>query len=266
MKSIFTQKENLLYANNDCILILNNCLNTLKNIKSESVDMIFADPPYFLSNGGITCKSGKIGTVDKGYWDKETDRQKIDRFNFSWIKECRRILKKSGTIWITGTFHNIFSVGQALTYLNFKILNDVIWQKSDPPPNISHRMFTHSSEHLIWAKKSSKSKHTFNYQLLIEKNNGKQMTDVWKLPAVQQSEKLFGYHPTQKPLHLLKRVIISSTCTNNVILDPFCGSGTTGVAAILLRRKFIGIENENSYIKIAIKRVSSVYKNRESHL
>lgn len=259
MRTLLLNEENILVENNDYLLIHNDCLITLKKIRANSIDMIFADPPYFLSSGGISYRSGKIVCVDKGDWDKAKSRQAIDKFNFTWIKECKRILKKDGTIWITGTFHNIFSVGQALTYLKFKILNNVIWQKEDPPPNISRRMFTHSHEHILWAKKSPLSKHTFNYELIVKENNGRQMTDVWKLPAVPQSEKTFGYHPTQKPLILLERIIKSATNENDIILDPFCGSGTTGVAALKLKRKFIGVEKERKFVMLAHKRISHIY-------
>lgn len=258
MRALLLDEKNNFINNNEFILIHNDSLIAFKKIKSNSIDMIFADPPYFLSNGGISYRSGKVVCVDKGDWDKAHNRKAIDKFNFAWIKECKRILKKDGTIWITGTFHNIFSVGQALTYLNFKILNDVVWQKEAPPPNISRRMFTHSSEHILWAKKFPTSRHTFNYDLMVKENNGKQMTDVWKLPAVPLSEKTFGYHPTQKPLILLERIIISSTNENDIILDPFCGSGTTGVAAVKLNRKFIGIEKEKRFVMLANKRISHV--------
>ncbi|MET3699831.1 site-specific DNA-methyltransferase (adenine-specific) [Bacillus oleivorans] len=251
---------------NDVILLNDDCIQAMKKIKSESIDMIFADPPYFLSNGGISCKSGKIVSVDKGDWDKETDRNKIDRFNYEWIKECKRILNKNGTLWITGTFHNIFSVGQALTYQKYKILNSIVWQKEDPPPNMSHRMFTHAWEHIIWAKKNDQSKQIFNYEIMCKLNNGLQMTDIWKIPAVQKNEKTFGYHPTQKPLELLNRIILASTNKNQIILDPFCGSGTTGVAAITLGRKFIGIEKEEQFVKLSERRINKVLNKNKSYL
>jgi site-specific DNA-methyltransferase (adenine-specific) len=242
------------------VLINDDCLHALKYIRSSSVDMIFADPPYFLSHGGITCKSGEIACVDKGEWDKEKDRKKIDEFNYCWIKECKRILKKDGTIWITGTFHNIYSVGQVLHYLDFKILNSIVWQKEAPPPNMSKRMFTHSHEYIIWAKKSPQSRHYFNYEAMVKENKGKQVTDVWTIPHVPLHEKTFGYHPTQKPLKLLNRIIIASTKPQDIILDPFCGSGTTGVSALSLNRKFVGIEQEQRFINLAKQRIDSVYK------
>lgn len=257
MKSIFTgNAANLFEKNSDSIVLINDdCLNALKKINSKSIDMVFADPPYFLSNGGISCKSGKIVSVDKGDWDKAPSPNKIDEFNFAWISQCRRVLADNGTIWISGTFHNIFSVGTILDRLNFKILNMVVWQKEDPPPNMSHRMFTHSHEFIIWAKKSPQSKQFFDYNSMLIQNNGKQMTDVWTLPHVPQIEKKFGYHPTQKPLKLLDRIIIASTKPDDIILDPFCGSGTTGVSAKSLNRKFIGVEKEKNYFLLAKRRL-----------
>ncbi len=259
MKELFSNlNDTYIKMNEKFVLIHDDCLHALKCIQSSSVDMIFADPPYFLSHGGITCKSGKIACVDKGEWDKEKDRKKIDEFNYNWIKECKRILKKDGTIWITGTFHNIYSVGQALHHLGFKILNSIVWQKEDPPPNMSKRMFTHSHEYIIWAKKSPQSRHYFNYEAMVKENKGKQMTDVWRIPHVPLHEKTFGYHPTQKPLKLLNRIIIASTKPQNIILDPFCGSGTTGVSALSLNRKFIGIEQEQRFINLAKQRIGSL--------
>lgn len=248
----------------NAIVILGDTIEVMKIMKSESVDMIFADPPYFLSNGGISVKSGKIVSVDKGDWDKIGSFQEMHDFNRKWLKECRRILKKNGTIWITGTHHNIYSIGMLLYELEFHILNQVIWVKTDPPPIVTQRLFQFSHENIIWAKKEKRARHFFNNELMKKMNNGKQMKDVWKIPHVPMDEKKHGYHPTQKPLQLLQRIILSSTAKNSLILDPFCGSGTTGVAAVANGRKFIGIDNEFEYIKLSIKRISSVQSNRHS--
>ena len=217
-------------------------------------DMIFADPPYFLSNNGLTIKNGKIASVNKGKWDKSKGFEFINDFNRRWLKLVRNKMKENATIWISGTMHNIFSIGQILTELDFKILNIVTWQKTNPPPNFSCRYFTHSTEQIIWARKNAKIPHYFNYELMKELNGGKQMKDVWALPAIAKWEKSCGKHPTQKPLSVLTRLILASTKQGAWILDPFTGSSTTGIAANLLGRKFLGIEIEEEYLEISKKR------------
>lgn len=217
-------------------------------------DMVFADPPYFLSNGGISCQSGKIVSVNKGDWDKGRSPEQIDAFNRQWIALCREKLKDDGTIWVSGTYHNIFSVANALTALGFKILNVVTWVKTNPPPNISCRYFTYSTEFVIWARKHPKRPHRFNYELMKHINGGKQMTDVWRLPAIAPWEKSCGKHPTQKPLALLTRIILASTDSNAWVLDPFAGSSTTGVAANLVGRRFLGIEREREFVEMSRRR------------
>ena len=214
-------------------------------------DMVFADPPYFLSNDGISCQSGKIVSVNKGEWDKGRTPEQINEFNNRWISLCRDKLKDDGTIWISGTYHNIFSVANSLTELGFKILNVVTWAKTNPPPNISCRYFTYSTEFIIWARKSAKKPHRFNYELMRYLNDNKQMTDVWRLPAIAPWEKSCGKHPTQKPLALLARIILASTVKNGWILDPFAGSSTTGIAANLVGRRFLGIEKENEFVEMS---------------
>ena len=214
-------------------------------------DMIFADPPYFLSNNGLTIKNGKIASVNKGDWDKSHGYDFINAFNREWISLCRDKMKDNGTIWISGTMHNIFSIGQVLTELDFKILNVITWEKTNPPPNFSCRYFTHSTEQVIWARKSSKVPHYYNYELMKEINDGKQMKDVWRLPAIAQWEKTCGKHPTQKPLALLARIILASTKQGAWILDPFAGSSTTGIAANLLNRKYLGIDSEEEYLNLS---------------
>ena len=217
-------------------------------------DMIFADPPYFLSNGGISCQAGKVVSVNKGEWDKGGDLEYIETFNKDWISLCREKLKENGTIWISGTYHNIFSVANALTTLGFKILNVITWAKTNPPPNISCRYFTYSTEFIIWARKQKNVPHYYNYELMKLINENKQMTDVWRLPAIAPWEKSCGKHPTQKPLALLTRIILASTQPGAWILDPFSGSSTTGIAASLTGRRFLGIEREEEFILMSKQR------------
>ena len=214
-------------------------------------DMIFADPPYFLSSGGISVQSGKVVCVDKGDWDKSMSQEDINAFNLKWLSMCREKLKDNGTIWISGTYHNIFSVANCLTQLGYKILNVITWAKTNPPPNISCRYFTYSTEFVIWARKKEKVAHYYNYELMKRINDDKQMTDVWRLPAIAPWEKSCTKHPTQKPLGLLSRIILASTKPGDWILDPFAGSSTTGIAANLLGRRFLGIEREKEFAAIS---------------
>ncbi|MCI6862424.1 MAG: site-specific DNA-methyltransferase [Prevotella sp.] len=225
-------------------------------------DMIFADPPYFLSNDGISVQAGKIVSVNKGEWDRGGTPEKINDFNKRWIGLCRDKLKDNGTIWISGTYHNIFSVANSLTELGFKILNVVTWAKTNPPPNISCRYFTYSTEFIIWARKSAKHPHNFNYELMKHLNDDKQMTDVWRLPAIAPWEKSCGKHPTQKPLALLTRIILASTNKNGWILDPFAGSSTTGIAANLIGRRYLGIEQEKEFTLISQRRRQEIENNK----
>lgn len=206
--------------------------------------MIFADPPYFLSNGGISYQSGRVVCVDKGDWDKGGTPESILDFNRKWLMLCREKLKDNGTIWISGTYHNIFTIANLLTELGYKILNVITWVKTNPPPNISCRYFTFSTEFIVWARKCIKVPHKYNYEIMKAINDGKQMTDVWRLPAIGRWEKSCGKHPTQKPLSLLTRIILASTDANDWILDPFAGSSTTGIATNLCGRRFLGIEKE----------------------
>ena len=237
----------------DFQLFNEDCFELLPHIEQQ-FDMIFADPPYFLSNGGISVQSGKIVSVNKGDWDKGLSPEEMNDFNLRWISLCRDKLKDNGTIWISGTYHNIFSVANALTTLGFKILNVVTWAKTNPPPNISCRYFTYSTEFIIWARKKEKVAHYYNYELMKHINGDKQMRDVWNLPAIAQWEKSCGKHPTQKPLSLLARIIMASTKEGDWVLDPFNGSGTAGVSASLLGRKYLGIDMEKSYLELASKR------------
>lgn len=246
------------YEDKNFKLIQGDSLKKLKNIEEKSIDMIFADPPYFLSSGGISCSGGKMVSVDKGKWDKSISIQAKHKFNRKWIKLCYKILKDDGTIWISGTMHNIYSIGMALEQEGFKIINNITWRKLNPPPNISCRYFVHSTETILWAKKDiKKAKHKFNYQLMRELNGNKQAKDVWESSLTKPSEKRCGKHPTQKPMIILEKIILASTDEGDLILDPFNGSGTTGIVANKLRRKYIGIDLEKEYLDLTIKRKES---------
>ena len=240
-------------------LIYADVFRAIKKINDKIIDMIFADPPYFLSNNGITCSGGKMVSVNKGEWDKTLSIKEKHKFNKKWIKECYRVLKDNGTIWISGTLHNIYSIGMALEEEGFKIINNITWQKTNPPPNLACKTFTHSTETIIWARKDLKNvKYTFNYQIMKEINHNKQMKDVWKTSLTKPSEKKCGRHPTQKPLEILDKIILASTKENDLILDPFCGTSTTGISAVNLNRRYIGIDNEKNYMEISKKRYEQV--------
>lgn len=240
-------------GSHDFTILNGDCFELLPQFDFK-FDMIFADPPYFLSNDGISVQAGKIVSVNKGEWDRGGTPEQINEFNKDWISLCREKLKEDGSIWISGTYHNIFSVANSLTELGFKILNVVTWAKTNPPPNISCRYFTYSTEFIIWARKSAKRPHRFNYELMKQLNDNKQMTDVWRLPAIAPWEKKCGKHPTQKPLALLTRIILASTERNSWVLDPFSGSSTTGIAANLVGRRFLGIEKEVNFAEVSRKR------------
>jgi len=238
-------------------LLNEDIFKVLPKFKFE-FDMIFADPPYFLSNGGLTIQNGKITSVNKGKWDKSYGYDEVNKFNRKWLSLVRDKMKADATIWISGTSHNIFSIGQVLSELGFKILNIITWEKTNPPPNFSCRYFTHSTEQIIWARKEEKIPHYFNYELMKQLNDNKQMKDVWKLPAIAKWEKSCGKHPTQKPLSLLTRLILASTENGAWILDPFTGSSTTGISANLLERKFLGIDKELEYLEISKARKEEI--------
>lgn len=235
-------------------------------IPENSIDMIFADPPYNLSNGGFTVHAGKRVSVNKGKWDESAGVEADFAFHTRWIEECRRILKPSGTIWISGTYHSIYQCGYALQLLGYKILNDIAWFKPNASPNLSGRYFTASHETLLWARKDPGAKHIFNYQDMKNgawhtsdfiKKEGKQMRSVWAITTPKPDEKTFGKHPTQKPLALLDRIVLASTNRGDVILDPFAGSSTTGIAAIKNGRKFIGIDMEREYLDLSVARLKA---------
>ncbi len=242
-------------------LIKGNCLDVLDQLykeRGEFVDLIFCDPPYFLSNGGITCQNGKMVKVNKGSWDKSRGPDLNHEFNREWLGRCQKILKPNGSIMVSGTFHVIYSIGFAMQQLQMKLLNNITWQKPNPPPNLARRYLTHSTETIIWAAKHQKSKHVFNYQLMKEINGGMQMKDVWVMTSPKKSEKEHGKHPTQKPTELLKRLVLAATNEGDLVLDAFNGSGTTGVACLEIGRSYIGIEQEKEYIKLSEKRFKSM--------
>ena len=246
------------YEDKEFKLIHGDSLVILKKIEPKSIDMIFADPPYFLSGDGISCSAGKMVSVKKGAWDEKIDVKQNHKFNRKWIKLCKEVLKDDGTIWISGTMHNIYSIGMALEEEGFKIINNITWRKLNPPPNISCRAFVHSTETILWAKKDiKKAKHKFNYELMKKLNDNKQMKDVWETSLTKPSEKKCGKHPTQKPIAILEKIILASTDEGDLILDPFNGSGTTGIVANRLNRRYIGIEKEKQYVDLTIKRKES---------
>lgn len=235
-----------------------DALDIIGEFDENHFDMIFVDPPYFLSNGGVTCFNGKMAPVDKGKWDISKGVKEDHDFVLKWLSLCKRVLKPNGTIWISGTHHIIYSVGYALQELGFKILNDIVWFKPNASPNLSCRYFTHSTEILLWATKDKHSRYTFNYKLLKALNNDRQMRNMWVIPPPKKNEKILGKHPTQKPEALLNLIILASTNEGDLILDPFLGSGTTGVVVLRNNRKFIGIEKEIQYIEMSIKRISNL--------
>ena len=231
-----------------------DCLEILPLVPENSVDLIFADPPYFLSNDGITCHAGRMVSVNKGAWDRSRGPDANHDFNRAWLAACQRVLKQNGTIWVSGTAHVIHSVGFAMQQLGMKLLNDITWVKPNPPPNLSCRYFTHATETLIWAAKNAKSRHTFNYSLMKQHAGGKQMKSVWQIPAPDRDEKRFGKHPTQKPVALLERILLSSSREGDLVLDPFMGSGTTAVAALRLRRRTFVVETAEDFAWLATRR------------
>jgi len=251
----------------DTALYVGDCLEVMSRFPDQYVDMIFADPPYNLSNDGVTCHAGRMVKVNKGDWDKSRGFDEDLKFHEAWIAECRRVLKPEGTIWISGTNHSIYQCGYLLQKLNFHILNDIAWFKPNAAPNLACTTFAHSHETLLWARKEKKARHIFNYDLMKNgsfsedkmKVPGKQMRSVWSIPTPAPNEKVFGKHPTQKPLALLKRIVISSTNEGSIILDPFNGSGTTGIAAKLIgNRKYIGIDISEEFINLSVKRLNQI--------
>jgi site-specific DNA-methyltransferase (adenine-specific) len=232
-------------------------LEILAAIPENCVDLIFADPPYFLSNNGITCHAGRMVSVNKGDWDRSRGPDANHEFNRAWLAACQRVLKPNGTIWVSGTSHVIHSVGFAMQQLGFKLLNDISWVKPNPPPNLSCRYFTHATETIIWAAKNAKSRHTFNYAQMKEVNRGKQMKSVWEIFPPAKDEKRFGKHPTQKPVALLERILQAASNEGDLVLDPFLGSGTTALIALRLSRQIVGVDFEQTWIQLALVRLCS---------
>jgi site-specific DNA-methyltransferase (adenine-specific) len=241
--------------NRDFTLYCGDATDLLPKIGIQSsVDLIFADPPYFLSNGGITCHAGKMVSVNKGAWDRLDSVKLMHEFNRLWLDTCRATLQPHGSIWVSGTRHVIYSVGFAMQELGFKLLNEITWEKPNPPPNLSCRYFTHSTETILWAARDSKSRHKFNYKLMRAEAGDRQMKSVWRLTAPTAAEKEFGSHPTQKPLALLDRIIMAATDVGDLVVDPFAGSGTTGVSAVKQGRRFVGIDTDTNFLDLAINR------------
>lgn len=238
-------------------LILGDAIEVMRSITPNSIDCIWTDPPYNLSNGGTTCRGGTRVKVDKGEWDKSRGVELDHQFHMEWLTAATKILKPNGTIWVSGTVHHYLSVGFAMQKLGLRILNDIIWHKKAPPPNLGCRCFTHATEILLWATPSSSSRqrYTFNYKQMREMNGGKQMQNVWKIGRTPQIEKQYGFHPTQKPLTLVERCLQACTQEDDLVFDPFLGSGTTGVAALKLGRRFIGCDTNEDYLKIAQHRL-----------
>lgn len=261
-------KRDIYFQGKDFVLLKGDCFKLLKKIEPKSVDMIFADPPYFLSSGGISCQNGKQVSVNKGEWDFTKSIKDKIKYHRKWIALCREVLKDNGTIMISSTFHSVYSIGVALELEGYSIINNIIWRKTNPAPNLACRSFTHSTETIIWARKQltlkKKGTHYFNYEAMKKENGGKQMKDFWEFEDIEpeifesgtspKSEKKFGKHPTQKPVKLLERLITVSSKESDIILDPFNGSGTTGIVAVKLGRKYIGIEMDKDFLELSKKR------------
>lgn len=243
--------------NEEFTLYYGDTRELIKNI-DKKVDMIFADPPYFLSKNISEYISGHWISFEKGEWDRVTSQESINDFNRKWLSACRNVLKEDGTIFVTGTYHNIFSVATCMIELGYKILNIIVWQKSDAKPILSRKYFNFTTEYIVWARKNDKVTHFFNCDLMEQLNGGVRMSDVWRIPFLSSWELKCGKHPTQKPLRLLYRIILASTHEEDTILDPFAGSCTTGIAANLLNRKFIGIDQDINYLLYGIRRKNEI--------
>jgi len=263
------QENTIYYEQNRFKLYKGDCIEVLKYMPENSVDLIFADPPYNLSNDGFTCHAGKRVSVNKGKWDKSRGVAEDFEFHKQWLAACKRVLKPDGSIWISGTYHSIYACGFAMQLLDYHFLNDICWFKPNAPPNLSCRFFTASHETLIWARKSRKGRHTFNYEMMknglwkedILKKPGNQMRSVWAIGTPKRVEKVFGKHPTQKLESLLKRIIVASSNKGDLVLDPFSGSNTTGLISYLYGRNYIGIETEKEYLDLSIKRFETLKNN-----
>lgn len=245
-------------------------IECLASLDDESVDAVFADPPYFLQLNSSLRRpdDSEVDAVDDS-WDRFGSFAEYDSFTTAWLRECRRVLRRNGTIWVIGTYHNIFRIGRALQDEGFWILNDIIWVKSNPMPNFRGRRFTNAHETLIWAKREKGTGQTFNYWGMKSLNEGLQMRSDWELPICSGRERVreegTKAHSTQKPLALLYRVLLASTTAGSIILDPFLGSGTTAVAAETLGRKWIGIEKDRRYVRVALRRIREAVNSRQEH-
>jgi modification methylase len=244
-------------------ILVGDCLTELQKIPAGSVDLVFADPPYNLQLGGDLTRpdQSKVDAVDD-HWDKFDSFAHYDSFTKTWLKECRRVLKPNGAIWVIGSYHNIFRVGTILQDLGYWMLNDVVWRKTNPMPNFRGRRFTNAHETLIWASRSEESKYCFNYDAMKVFNDDQQMRSDWTLPLCTGGERLKNadgdkLHPTQKPEALLQRVLLATTQAGDIVLDPFFGTGTTGAVAKQLGRHFIGIEREETYAQGARARIAA---------
>ena len=265
MKTYYTHRGVRIF-NGDVVEVLNG-------LPDESIDLIFADPPYNLSNGGFTCHAGRRVSVHKGNWDKSKGIEEDFQFHYNWIEACRRVLKVNGSMWISGTYHSIYACGFALQKQGWHLINDICWFKPNAAPNLACRMFTASHETLLWVRKDKKAKHYFNYGLVKNKRwdndflkkPNKQMRSVWAIGTPKNGEKRYGKHPTQKPEALLERIILATSREGDIVLDPFCGSATTGVVTLRNNRKFVGIDLEQTYLdQIAIPRIKDVLKQTQT--
>jgi site-specific DNA-methyltransferase (adenine-specific) len=242
-------------------VVVGDSLAFMETLAPDSIDCIWTDPPYLLSNDGITCVAGRMVKVNKGEWDRSRGVDLDHEFNRTWLAACHRVLKPSGAMWVSGTTHVYLSVGLAMQQIGFRILNDIVWEKPAPPPNLGCRCFTHSTEMLLWAtkaRKGTRDRHKFNYEAMKAENSGKQMKNVWRFATPSAAEKIHGKHPTQKPVALITRCLRATTDPGDLVFDPFAGSGSTGVAAVKLGRRFIGCEQDRNYASLAARRVNDV--------
>lgn len=263
MKSFETAAAKPIWTSDDetSTVVVGDSLAFMETLAPDSIDCIWTDPPYLLSNDGITCVAGRMAKVNKGAWDRSRGVDRDHEFNRAWLAACHRVLTPSGSIWVSGTTHVYLSVGMAMQQIGFRILNDIVWEKPAPPPNLGCRCFTHSTEMLLWAtkaRKGTRDRHKFNYDAMKAENSGKQMKNVWRFATPSAAEKTHGKHPTQKPVALIARCLRATTGPGDLVFDPFAGSGSTGVAAVKLGRRFIGCERERKYAALAVRRINDV--------
>lgn len=237
-------------------LYLGDCVEEMNEMPRQSIDVIFADPPYFLSRkDGTTCQSGQRVSVEKGDWDHKRGAGSTHQFNGRWLNAARRVLKRTGTIWVTGTSHNIHSVAMAMAQLDYRLINEVTWQKPNPPPNLGCRCLTHSHETLLWASRNADVRYHFDYETMKSENGGKQMKDVWRGTPPPKAERTG--HKTQKPLWLVRRCLLASVPPGGHVLDPFNGSGTTAMAVVEAGNDwaYTGIDNDEKWLGVTRKRL-----------